>query len=132
MISRKPYLVRALHEWICDNGMTPHLLVDCTQAGVQVPSEVVRDGQVVLNVAPMAVHRLSLANDLIAFSARFNGQERLVSFPPRAVLGIYARENGQGVMFTSADEGDDPPPPGPAPAEPSGGSGGRARLSVVK
>lgn len=80
MISRKPYLVRALHEWICDNGMTPHLLVDCTQAGVQVPSEVVRDGQVVLNVAPMAVHRLSLANDLIAFSARFNGQERLVSF----------------------------------------------------
>lgn len=132
MISRKPYLVRALHEWICDNGMTPHLLVDCTQAGVQVPSEVVRDGQVVLNVAPMAVHRLSLANDFIAFSARFNGQERHVSFPPRAVLAIYARENGQGLMFTSADEGDDPPPPGPAPAEPSGGSGGRARLSVVK
>lgn len=132
MISRKPYLVRALHEWICDNGMTPHLLVDCTQPGVQVPSEVIRDGQVVLNVAPMAVHRLSLANDLIAFSARFNGQERHVSFPPRAVLAIYARENGQGLMFTSADEGDDPPPLGPAPAEPSGGSGGRARLSVVK
>ncbi|HXF08659.1 MAG TPA: ClpXP protease specificity-enhancing factor [Candidatus Acidoferrales bacterium] len=132
MISRKPYLVRALYEWICDNGMTPHLLVDCTQAGVLVPSEVVRDGQVVLNIAPMAVHRLSLANDLIAFSARFNGQERHVSFPPRAVLAIYARENGEGLMFTAADDGEDPPPSGSAPGEPSSGSKSRARLSVVK
>ena len=132
MISRKPYLVRALHEWICDSGMTPHLLVDCTQAGVEVPSEVIRDGQVVLNVAPMAVHHLRLANDLIAFSARFNGQERHIRFPPRAVLAIYARENGQGLMFTATDEGDDAPPSDPAPTEPSGGAGPRARLSVVK
>ncbi|HBG29384.1 ClpXP protease specificity-enhancing factor [Candidatus Macondimonas diazotrophica] len=131
MLSRKPYLLRAIHEWICDNGMTPHVLVDCEQPGVEVPAEVIRDGRVVLNISPMAAHRLSMTNQGIDFSARFNGHERHIRFPPRAVLAIYARENGQGLMFSEADDGDEPPPDNP-PVDPSSGSGGRPKLSVVK
>jgi len=131
MRSRKPYFLRALHEWICDCGMTPYVLVDCTRTGVQVPAEVIKDGQVVLNLSPMAVHNLSLANDWIAFSARFGGQVRQVGFPPTAALAIYAKENGQGLMFGEADDGDDPPPEQP-PSDPAKGSGARPRLSVVK
>ena len=81
MRSRKPYLLRAIHEWICDCGMTPHALVDCNQPGVQVPPEVIKDGQVVLNLSPMAVHNLTLTNELVGFSARFGGQVPQVSFP---------------------------------------------------
>jgi stringent starvation protein B len=131
MRSRKPYLLRAIHEWICDSGMTPHALVDCNQPGVQVPAEVIKDGQVVLNLSPMAVHNLILTNEFVEFSARFGGQVRQVNFPPTAVLAIYAKENGQGLMFGEADDGDDPPPEQPSP-DASKGSGARPRLSVVK
>jgi stringent starvation protein B len=131
MRSRKPYLLRAIHEWICDSGMTPHVLVDCNRAGVQVPPEVIKDGQVVLNLSPMAVHNLTLTHELVGFSARFGGQVRQVSFPPTAALAIYAKENGQGLMFGEADDGDDPPPE-PSPVDASKGGGARPRLSVVK
>lgn len=104
MTSNRPYLIRALYEWIADNQMTPHLLVDASQPGVVVPGDYVSDGRIVLNVAAVAVHGLVLGNDAIRFSARFGGKPFPVDLPVAAVLGIYARENGQGMLF--ADEAD--------------------------
>lgn len=99
MTSHRPYLLRALYEWIADNGMTPHLLVDATAAGVQVPSHTVKDGKVVLNIAERAVARLELGNDAVRFTARFGGVSHPVCVPLAAVLAIYARETGQGMAL---------------------------------
>lgn len=99
MTSHRPYLLRALYEWIADNGMTPHLLVDATRPNVQVPVHAVKDGRVVLNVAERAVSRLEMGNDVIRFSARFGGVSHPVSVPVGAVLAIYARETGQGMAL---------------------------------
>ncbi|NKZ38086.1 MULTISPECIES: ClpXP protease specificity-enhancing factor [Oleiagrimonas] len=108
MSSNRPYLLRAIYDWVTDNGLTPYVLVDATRAGVQVPPHVVKDGQVVLNIAMRAVANLDLGNERIGFSARFSGVSQAVSFPVSAVLAIYAQENGQGMMFP---EDADPPPP---------------------
>ncbi len=99
MTSHRPYLLRALWEWIADNGMTPHLLVDATQSGVRVPSHTVKDGKVVLNIADRAVSRLEIGNDFVTFSARFAGVSHPVSVPVPAILAIYARETGQGMAL---------------------------------
>lgn len=99
MTSHRPYLLRALYEWISDNGMTPHLLVDATRPGVQVPSQSVKEGKVVLNVAERAVSQFQISNDVIAFSARFGGVSFPVSVPVSSVLAIYARETGQGMAL---------------------------------
>lgn len=99
MTSHRPYLLRALYEWIADNGMTPHLLVDATRAGVQVPMFAVKDGRIVLNVAERAVAKLEMSNEHIRFSARFGGVSHAVSVPIAAVLAIYARETGQGMAL---------------------------------
>lgn len=99
MTSTRPYLLRAIYEWIVDNGCTPHVLVDATLPGVQVPAHTVRDGQVVLNIAAQAVERLELRNEDLRFHARFSGAAFAVSVPINAVLAVYARENGQGMMF---------------------------------
>ena len=99
MTSHRPYLLRALYEWIADNGMTPHLLVDATRHGVQVPTHAVKDGKIVLNIAERAVSRLEMANDAIRFSARFGGVSYPVTVPVQAVLAIYARETGQGMAL---------------------------------
>ncbi|EGT5681175.1 ClpXP protease specificity-enhancing factor [Cronobacter turicensis] len=96
---RRPYLLRAFYEWLLDNQLTPHLVVDVTLPGVLVPLEYARDGQIVLNIAPRAVGNLELANDEVRFNARFGGVPRQVSVPLAAVLAIYARENGAGTMF---------------------------------
>ncbi|TKU84681.1 ClpXP protease specificity-enhancing factor, partial [Citrobacter sp. wls707] len=96
---RRPYLLRAFYEWLLDNQLTPHLVVDVTLQDVQVPMEYARDGQIVLNIAPRAVGNLELANDEVRFNARFGGVPRQVSVPLAAVLAIYARENGAGTMF---------------------------------
>lgn len=96
---RRPYLLRAFYEWLLDNQLTPHLVVDVTLPDVQVPMEYARDGQIVLNIAPRAVGNLELANDEVRFNARFGGVPRQVSVPLAAVLAIYARENGAGTMF---------------------------------
>ncbi|MBC2620168.1 MULTISPECIES: ClpXP protease specificity-enhancing factor [Citrobacter] len=96
---RRPYLLRAFYEWLLDNQLTPHLVVDVTIQDVQVPMEYARDGQIVLNIAPRAVGNLELANDEVRFNARFGGVPRQVSVPLAAVLAIYARENGAGTMF---------------------------------
>jgi stringent starvation protein B len=133
MTSSRPYFIRALYDWLVDNGMTPHLLVNAKAKGVQVPTSFVENGQLVLNVSPNAVKGLSLGNDLIRFNARFGGTPMDVRVPPHAVLGIYARENGRGMLFPEEDEGD--PQSGPEDEGPDKGpdvKGGRARLRVVK
>ena len=104
MTSHRPYLLRALYEWIVDNGMTPHLLVDATRPGVRVPAHTVKEGRVVLNVAERAVVRLAMDNKAVSFTARFGGVSHPVQVPIAAVLAIYARETGQG-MALPEDQG---------------------------
>ena len=129
MTSNRPYLIRALYEWLVDNDLTPYLLVDADRESVHVPSRYVEEGRIVLNVSPSAVRDLSLGNDLIAFEARFGGSAFAISLPPDAVLGVYARENGKGMLFPDEDI-DDPEPPKPTPPAPP--SGGKPSLKVVK
>jgi stringent starvation protein B len=127
MTSNRPYLLRALYEWISDNQMTPYLLVDATQDGVQVPSSAIKDGRVVLNIAMRAVANLDLNNHDVRFAARFGGASQQIVVPMRAVLAIYAQETGQGMMLPDdgmrmheeqaedmpepPDDNDTPPPP---------------------
>lgn len=99
MISNRPYLIRAIYDWIVDNQWTPHLQVDANYPGVNVPQEFVQDGVIVLNVNPSAVLGLSFDNTLFSFKARFGGVERSLHFPPEAVLACFARENGHGMPF---------------------------------
>lgn len=99
MNSSKPYLLRALYEWIVDNDCTPHVLVAMDLPGVQVPEGYGENGQMVLNVAPSAVRYLSMENDALSFEARFAGVARQIVVPMYAVLAVYARENGQGMFF---------------------------------
>lgn len=95
----RPYLARAIYQWICDNQLTPYLLVDATQKFVQVPKQHIKDGQIILNIAPHAVHQFQMDNDAIQFSARFGGVAQNLYIPMYAVIGIYSRENGQGLFF---------------------------------
>ena len=95
----RPYLARAIYEWICDNNLTPYLLVDATKPYTDVPQQFVQDGQIVLNIAPHSVHMLNMTNEAITFSARFSGASKDIYVPINAVLGLYARENGQGLFF---------------------------------
>ncbi len=117
MTSTRPYLIRALYEWIEDNGMTPHILVDADQPGVTVPKQHVREGQIILNINPAAVRDLRLGNDWIEFNARFGGVARSVQIPVSAILAIYARENGQGMAFGEEKTDDHEPPPGTPSAD---------------
>lgn len=99
LTARRPYLLRAFYDWLLDNQLTPHLVVDIHLPGVIVPLEYARDGQIVLNIAPRAVGNLELGNDQVTFNARFGGVPRQVKVPLAAVMAIYARENGAGTMF---------------------------------
>ena len=125
MSSNKPYLLRALYEWITDNGMTPHVLVDAEVEGVDVPHHVIQKGKVVLNIATGATEQLQLENETIFFKARFSGKPYPIRVPMNAVIAIYARENGQGMMFTQ-DESPTPPVDGSDDSPP------RSHLKVVK
>ncbi len=111
MTSSRPYLIRALYEWIVDNAFTPYMLVDTAQEQVEVPRAFVENGRIILNVSPEATHSLVLGNDAITFNARFSGAAMDVYVPISSVLAIYAKENGQGMMF--GDQDDPPPEPGP-------------------
>ncbi|WP_260961596.1 ClpXP protease specificity-enhancing factor [Pseudomonas citri] len=137
MNSSRPYLVRALYEWIVDNDCTPHMLVNAEYPSVQVPQGFANDGQIVLNVSPVAVRHLHMDNDAVSFEGRFGGVPHTLYVPIAAILGIYARENGQGMVFEleapldGEDEyeaDDDLPPPDDEPPRPSG----RPSLKVVK
>ena len=103
MTSSRPYLIRAVHEWIVDNGLTPLLVVNATASGLQVPLEHARDGTITLNVSPAATQDIRLGNDTIEFNARFNGVPRRVTIPMHGVLALYARENGVGMTFPAEE-----------------------------
>jgi len=134
--SSKPYLIRALYDWIVDNGCTPHLVVEAKDERVRVPAQYVKDGAIVLNIAPGAVRDLVLGNDYISFNARFGGVAQDVMFPVGAARMIYARENGQGMALPEeqADSGPGTGPDGgaPAPVTPGPGGGARPQLRRVK
>jgi len=119
LTSTKPYLVRAIYEWILDNGLTPHLLVDAQYPETQVPTEFVQDGQIVLNISPTAARNLVMGNDRIQFGARFGGVARELSVPTEAVLGIFTRENHQGMVFPQPEH----PAEAPATAHPNADQG---------
>lgn len=151
--STKPYLIRAIHEWCSDSGLTPYIVVKVNGTpDVKVPMEHVRNGEIVLNVGADATHKLTMGNDLIQFAARFNGVSREISVPIEAVSAVFAKETGQGLFFeTPANLGTDVPasilegaeteslqPETPAGNGNGNGSGngpqngGRRRLQVVK
>ncbi|MEO1573579.1 MAG: ClpXP protease specificity-enhancing factor [Pseudomonadota bacterium] len=109
--SRRPYLMRAMYEWMIDNDQTPYIVVDATLDGVTVPSQHVDDGKIILNISPRATDQLRIDNDFLSFSARFHGAVEQVFVPPAAVLGIYAKESGQGMIFTGEDGEPEPEPP---------------------
>ncbi|WP_058530071.1 ClpXP protease specificity-enhancing factor [Legionella londiniensis] len=129
MTSNKPYLIRAIYDWIVDNQLTPYLLVNAKAPGVQVPEEYVSDGKIVLNISPKACRGLHLDNDRIIFTTRFAGQATQVFVTPGAVLAIYAKENGQGMEF-APEEDDSSPPPSPGAKERVAKS--RPELKLVK
>lgn len=130
--SRRPYLLRAMHQWMTDAGLTPHVIVDSTMQGAEVPKAHVKDGKIVLNLSYHATNHLDIGADWVSFDARFSGVIQRVRFPTLAVLGVYARETGEGMAF-SADDGTPPPPP-----DKTGGAGPgeeavkRPQLKVVK
>ena len=126
MTSSKPYLVRALYQWILDNDNTPYILVDTGSEQVSVPNGIASDGKVVLNLAPAAIQNLEMTNDFVSFSARFNGAAEQIFVPVASILAIYARENGEGMMFPSEEENDNT-----AAAKPDSKSRG-ATLKVIK
>ncbi len=125
MTPSQPYLVRAIYEWIVDNDLTPYVLVNADNDESHVPRQYVENGKIVLNLGPVAVNELEMANEYIAFNARFGGKPMNVSFPISAVLAIYAKENGQGMVFNESD--DENPPPGSEPD-----TSGRPKLKLVK
>jgi stringent starvation protein B len=143
MTSNRPYLIRALYEWIENNGFTPYLLVNAEFPGVEIPKQYVQDGHILLNINAVAVRDLHLGNDWIEFNARFSGIARTICVPVAAVLAIYARENGQGMAFSDekCSGGDDPPPHSPSTASSTHTNNnknttnrpdGRPKLKIVK
>jgi len=134
MTSNRPYLIRALFDWVIDNGLTPHLLIDTSNQSVVVPQQFVENQKIVLNISTSATTNLVLGNESISFNARFSGQPMNVFLPIESVMAIYAKENGQGMMFAQEDSSvvlsgkgnnDDPEPPTPPPSK-------RPTLKVVK
>lgn len=134
MTPSRPYLIRGLYDWIVDNGLTPHLLVNADGEAVEAPLEYADGGRLVLNVSPGAVRGLDLGNEWVAFSARFGGQPRQVNVPVTEVMAVYARENGRGMLFTPEDGDGGPPPTGGdgGDAGPGSSDGNRPGLRVVK
>ncbi len=104
MTPSKPYVIRGLYEWLLDNEVTPYILVDASNESVLIPDGIATDGKVVLNLAPGAIQQLEMTNEYLSFSARFNGVARDIFCPMGSILAIYARENGEGMMFNSDDE----------------------------
>jgi len=135
MTPSRPYLMRALHEWILDNDCTPYVLVDASLPNVNVPSDYINNGQIVLNISPSAVRDLVMDLDGLSFNARFGGVPMDVSVPLVAILALYARENGQGMVFGSeagAPDPDDPTPPSDTQGSRERPARERPSLKVVK
>ena len=137
MTSSRPYLLRALYEWILENECTPYIVVNAYAEHVLVPQEYVKDGQIILNISPAAVHALQMNNEAVDFNGRFSGIPTPVYVPVSAIMGIYARENGQGMVFEAEISPSTPPttPADPVSPDTSGAgpkSAGRPSLRVVK
>ena len=139
MNSSQPYLLRAVYEWLLDNNCTPHISVNAMYPGVEVPAEFIKDGEITLNINPSAVTNLVMDNEIVAFSARFGGVPRELFVPVSAIMGIFARENGQGMSFDVTEPPEDPPSaPTPAPPSSEGKSpsknagSSKSHLRVVK
>jgi stringent starvation protein B len=132
MTPTRPYLIRAFYDWIVDNGFTPYMLVDAGVAGVIVPTQFVQEGKIVLNLSPTAVRNLDLGNQEVRFGARFSGVAMEVRVPPAAVLGIYAHENGRGMLFPAEEEPQAEPTPPDAEPEPPRPPRERPTLKVIK
>jgi stringent starvation protein B len=128
-LPKRPYLLRAMHEWISDCGNTPHVIVDAETEGIEVPRAHIKDGKIVLNLSTSATHRLNMGADEVQFDARFAGVNHHVRFPVSAVLGIYARETGEGMVFSEQDLGPEPPS---RPTNTDEGAPRRPQLKVVK
>jgi len=115
MTSSRPYLLRALYEWIVANQLTPYILVDATMEGSEVPTQYVEEGKIILNISPNAVNQLSISNQLVEFDASFSGRALHIYAPIKAVMAIYARENGRGMVFNQEEEDEfEAPPPKPS------------------
>lgn len=132
MTPLKPYLIRAIYDWILDNSMTPYILVDAEKEGVRVPRQYVQDGKIVLNISPTAVRQLLIANDQITFDARFGGTPYFLEIPIPAVVAIYARETGRGMVFDEEEEGPPEPPKSPEGDKKRPSRKGPPHLKVVK
>lgn len=130
MNSSVPYLIRAINEWILDNSCTPYLILDVAMPGVDVPMEYATDGQIVLNISPTATRNLLIDNDSVSFSGRFGGVAHEIHAPIDAVLGIVAKENGEGMWFPREDPDPDEPPPDEP--EPKKRKKGPPDLKVIK
>jgi stringent starvation protein B len=128
-LPKRPFLLRAMHQWISECGHTPHVIVDAARDGIEVPRAYIKDGKIVLNLSEGATQRLRLGNDVVEFDARFAGVIHHVCFPVSAVLGVYARETGEGMVFSEQDLGPEPPTR-PTPAEEGGAR--RPQLKVGK
>ena len=128
-LPKRPYLLRAMHQWIAECGHTPHVIVDAGREGAEVPRAYVKDGKIVLNLSEGATQRLRLGNEEVEFDARFAGVIHHVRFPVSAVLGIYARETGEGMVFSEQDLGPEPPT---RPSQTEEGGARRPQLKVVK
>jgi stringent starvation protein B len=129
MTSLKPYLIRSVYDWIVDNDLTPHLLVDATHSQAVVPQQFANDGKIVLNIRPQAIEALSLGNEEIHFNARFSGKAMYIIVPVSAVLAIYAKENNKGMGFDPEEyaDTDAPSPPEPEKKPPT-----KPNLRIVK
>ena len=136
MSPSRPYLFNALYEWILDNQCTPYVAVNAEFPGVMVPKEFVKDGKIILNINPMAVHKFLVNNEAMQFSARFSGQSRQIYVPMPAVLALYAQENGAGMVFPEDEYKNYTPPTDTDSGDESGGgkgkSGGKPNLRIVK
>ena len=132
-LPKRPYLLRALYDWIVDSELTPYLLVTVDDASVQVPSEYVSEGKIVLNVSPMAVRDLDLGQDAVVFTGRFGGRPFPIHVPMASIQAIYAKETGEGMMFEPENTEPDPAPPGGDPPDTSPDSpAAGGHLKVVK
>ena len=132
MTPQKPYLVRGLYEWLLDNEVTPYILVDTSSDAVLIPKGIATDGKVVLNLSPNAIQQLEMTNEHLSFSARFGGVAQDVFCPMSSVLAIYARENGEGMMFANNPDQESFKTSEAASADEAGKKSNKPGLKIVK
>ncbi|AFJ03349.1 Stringent starvation protein B [Methylophaga frappieri] len=132
MTPQKPYLIRAIYDWLLDNQCTPYLLVNTEIEGVVVPAAYIKDNRIVLNLAPDAIHQLQMDNEWISFSARFSGKAMELFIPTTAVQAIYGKENNEGMFFPEELQSPPPSDPKPPSSPPPGTTSGKPQLKVVK